>query len=195
MKAGGSSGGDCTQDKSRGPEPPQGSGGKRALSAGTPRSAKRLRLDSGSPEPEPPSEGVSRSPQRNPSQAAAVRAEEEGRRLLAVSTVSQSPLSPKEAVESYDRAVAEALKKIAESSFDLLPVIRSHVYVGNISKKPVMRDQEKEVVYEFSTTKKVCGSFALGALGIACPQRPSPVSERGGGPEQKFILRDGQSPV
>ncbi|XP_019806645.2 little elongation complex subunit 1 isoform X2 [Tursiops truncatus] len=164
VKAGGSSGGDCTQDKSRDPEPPQCSGGKRALSAGTPRSAKRLRLDSGSPEPEPPSEGVSRSPQRNPSQAAAVRTEEEGRRLLAVSTVSQSPLSPKEAVESYDRAVAEALKKIAESSFDLLPVIRSHVYVGNISKKPVMRDQEKEVVYEFSTTKKPLAECLLHSI-------------------------------
>ncbi|KAL4822482.1 hypothetical protein H8958_006120 [Nasalis larvatus] len=72
----------------------------------------------------------------------------------AISAVSQLPLSPKETVESHDKAIANALKKIAEFSFDLLPVIRSHVYVGNISKKPVMRDQEKEVVYEFSTTKK-----------------------------------------
>ncbi|XP_007125259.2 little elongation complex subunit 1 isoform X2 [Physeter macrocephalus] len=164
VKAGGSSGGDCKQDKSRDLGPPQDSGGKRALSAATPRSAKRLRLDSGSPEPEPPSEGVSRSPQRNPSQAAAVRTEEEGRRLPAVGTVSQSPLSAKETVESYDGAVAEALKKIAESSFDLLPVIRSHVYVGNISKKPVMRDQEKEVVYEFSTTKKPLAECLLRSI-------------------------------
>ncbi|XP_068391227.1 little elongation complex subunit 1 [Eschrichtius robustus] len=164
VKAGGSSGGDCKRDKSRDLGPPQDSGGKRAPSAGTPRSAKRLRLDSGSPEPELPSEGVSRSPQRNPSQAAAVRAEEEGRRLLAVGAVSQSPLSPKETVESYDGAVAEALKKIAESSFDLLPVIRSHVYVGNISKKPVMRDQEKEVVYEFSTTKKPLAECLLHSI-------------------------------
>ncbi|XP_036703011.1 LOW QUALITY PROTEIN: little elongation complex subunit 1 [Balaenoptera musculus] len=164
VKAGGSSGGDCKRDKSRDLGPPQDSGGKRAPSVGTPRSAKRLRLDSGSPEPEPPSEGISRSPQRNPSQAAAVRAEEEGRRLLAVGAVSQSPLSPKETVESYDGAVAEALKKIAESSFDLLPVIRSHVYVGNISKKPVMRDQEKEVVYEFSTTKKPLAECLLHSI-------------------------------
>ncbi|XP_066886875.1 little elongation complex subunit 1 isoform X2 [Kogia breviceps] len=164
VKAGASSGGDCKQDKPRDLGPPQDSGGKRALSAATPRSAKRLRLDSGSPEPEPPSEGVSRSPQRNPSPAAAVRTEEEGRRLLAVGTVSQSPLSPRETVESYDRAVAEALKKIAESSFDLLPVIRSHVYVGNISKKPVMRDQEKEVVREFSTTKKPLAECLLHSI-------------------------------
>ncbi|XP_057564742.1 little elongation complex subunit 1 isoform X1 [Hippopotamus amphibius kiboko] len=154
VKAGGGSGADRKQDKSRDVGPPQDSGGKRALSAGTPRSAKRLRLDSGSPEPEPASKGDSRSPRRNPSQAAAVRTEEGRRPLPAVGTVSQAPLNRKETIESQDRAIAEALKKIAESSFDLLPVIRSHVYVGNISKKPVMRDQEKEVVYEFSTTKK-----------------------------------------
>ncbi|XP_019306374.2 little elongation complex subunit 1 isoform X2 [Panthera pardus] len=157
VKTGGSSGSDCSQDKSKDTGTHQDSGGKRTLSASTLRSAKRLRLDSGSPEPEPGSaaaEGVHRTVRRSLPQAEGVTTEEERSALLTVSTASQLPPNPKETVESHDKAIADALKKIAESSFDLLPVIRSHVYVGNISKKPVMRDQEKEVVHEFSTTKK-----------------------------------------
>ncbi|XP_035959982.1 little elongation complex subunit 1 [Halichoerus grypus] len=156
VKTGGGSGSDCSQEKPRDGGARQDAGGKRTWSASAPRSAKRLRLDSGSPEPETggaAAEGVSKTLRRNLPQAEGGTTEEEGS-LLTVSTVSQVPPNPKETVESHDQAIAGALKKIAESSFDLLPVIRSHVYVGNISKKPVMRDQEKEVVYEFSTTKK-----------------------------------------
>ncbi|XP_059029581.1 little elongation complex subunit 1 [Mustela lutreola] len=155
VKTGGSSGSDCSQEKSRGGGTRQDAGGKRTLSASTLTSAKRLRLDSGSPEPETggATTGVSKALRRSLPQAEAVAAEEESSPLT-VSAVSQLPPNPKETVESHDKAIADALKKIAESSFDLLPVIRSHVYVGNISKKPVMRDQEKEVVHEFSTTKK-----------------------------------------
>ena len=180
MKTGGSSGSDCSQDKSKDTGTHQDSGGKRTLSASTLRSAKRLRLDSGSPEPEPGStaaEGVHKTLRRSLPQAEGVATEEERSALPTVSTASQLPPNPKETVESHDKAIADALKKIAESSFDLLPVIRSHVYVGNISKKPVMRDQEKEVVHEFSTTKKVCGTFLyerqeLHVLGDAVCSQP-----------------------
>uniref|UniRef100_A0A2K6F462 Interactor of little elongation complex ELL subunit 1 n=1 Tax=Propithecus coquereli TaxID=379532 RepID=A0A2K6F462_PROCO len=156
VKTGSSSGGDCNQDKARDVGTQQNSSGKRTLSAPTLRSAKRLRLDGGSPEPEigATAEGVHKNLQRNLPQAEVTTEEERSCSSPTVSTVSQLPLNPKETVESHDKAIANALKKIAELSFDLLPVIRSHVYVGNISKKPVMRDQEKEVVYEFSTTKK-----------------------------------------
>uniref|UniRef100_A0A8C6FSI9 Interactor of little elongation complex ELL subunit 1 n=1 Tax=Moschus moschiferus TaxID=68415 RepID=A0A8C6FSI9_MOSMO len=149
VKAGGSSGGDGKQDKAGGLGPPQDLAGKRTLSASVPRSAKRLRLDSGSPELEPTPEGAGHSPRTDPSQAAAPSTED--RHPL---PPTQLPPSPEETVESPDTAIAEALRKIGEATFDLLPVIRSHVYVGNISTKPVMRDQEKDVVYEFSTTKK-----------------------------------------
>lgn len=161
VKTGGSSGGACNPGKSRDLGTQQDSSGKRTLSACILRSAKRLRLDSGSSESEGGStttEGVSKHPCRNLPQAEVAATDEEPSPVSATSAVSQLPLNPKETVESHDKAIADALKKIAESSFDLLPVIRSHVYVGNISKKPVMRDQEKEVVYDFSTTKKVGGS-------------------------------------
>ncbi|XP_037010258.2 LOW QUALITY PROTEIN: little elongation complex subunit 1 [Artibeus jamaicensis] len=157
VKTGGSSGGDCNQDKSRDLGTQQDPSGKRTLSACILRSAKRLRLDSGSSESEggsTTSEGVNKPPCRNLPQAEVAATDEEPSSVSAASSGSQLPLNPKETVESHDKAIADALKKIAESSFDLLPVIRSHVYVGNISKKPVMRDQEKEVVYDFSTTKK-----------------------------------------
>lgn len=179
VKTGGSSGGDCSQDKSRDVGTQQDSGGKRTLSACTPRSAKRLRLDSGSSDPETGNatmEGASTHPRRDLPQADGSATDEEPAPVLAASMVSQPPLNPKETVESHDRAIADALKKIAESSFDLLPVIRSHVYVGNISKKPVMRDEEKEVVYVFSTAKKVgdCSSQGLGIGRLLWPQGRGP---------------------
>lgn len=170
VKTGGSSGGDCNQEKPRDLGTPQDSGGKRALSVCMLRSAKRLRLDSGSPDLETGSantEGVHKHPRRDLPQAEVTATAEDSASMPAAGTASQPPPNPRETVESHDRAIADALKKIAESCFDLLPVIRSHVYVGNISKKPVLRDEEKEVIYEFSTAKKVRGlSSAWGRLPV-----------------------------
>lgn len=153
VKTGSSSAGDSSC-KSQGSGTQQESGGKRGLSTCPLRSAKRLCLGRGSAEPESRegSAGARESLEGSCSQGEVSM--EASSCVAAVSADSQRPLNPKETVESHDKAIADALRKVAESTFDLLPVIRSHVYVGNISKKPVMRDQEKEVVHEFSTTKK-----------------------------------------
>ncbi|XP_072009014.1 little elongation complex subunit 1 isoform X2 [Engystomops pustulosus] len=50
--------------------------------------------------------------------------------------------------------ISSALKKVEDLCFDLFPVIRSHVSVGAIPKVPVMRNEEKEVIYDFSTSRK-----------------------------------------
>ncbi|NXS38799.1 ICE1 protein, partial [Pomatostomus ruficeps] len=123
------------------------------LQASMPRSAKRLRLDS-----EPP--------RMEASDVAAVRNTENAiSDMQEVFHVKSCEIRDSSHTSNLEESlpvkkdpdcqkVSLALKKVAESCFDLLPVIRGHVYVGSISKIPVMRDEEKEVVYEFGIKNK-----------------------------------------
>nr|XP_020860076.1 little elongation complex subunit 1 isoform X3 [Phascolarctos cinereus] len=147
----------------------QSHSGKRPLVPSTIlRSAKRLRLDSESPKLEIKVDvpEIIKMPHTSSSQAEneITRDDESSIQEPADNSVTESSSALQEYKEPHHKAMSSVLKKIAESSFDLLPVIRSHVHVGNVSKKPVMRDQEKEVVCEFSTTKKHLAQPLLHAI-------------------------------
>lgn len=121
---------------------------KRAIdSFQMPKSAKRLRLDSESPVAESVKDCFT-TPAKN------LDAHKEDKSCQNFSYCEPLPDIVKGNSVDED-IITSALKKIEELCFDLLPVIRSHIYVGTIPNVPVMRNEEKEVIYDFSSSKKV----------------------------------------
>ncbi|KFQ21858.1 Uncharacterized protein KIAA0947, partial [Mesitornis unicolor] len=133
------------------------------LPVSMPRSAKRLRLDSEPPKLEPSSairsikNTVSEMQEAFPDKSCETSGS-------AHSSSLEASLPVKKVIDPDCQEVSWALKKIAESCFDLLPVIKGHVHIGNISKTPIMRDEEKEVVYEFGVKNKHLAESLLQAI-------------------------------
>ncbi|XP_027578213.1 little elongation complex subunit 1 isoform X2 [Pipra filicauda] len=125
------------------------------LQVSMPRSAKRLRLDSEPPKLEPNDTAAIRNTKNTISEMQkAFHGKSSEISDSSHSSSLEASLPIKKVIDPDCQKVSLALKKVAESCFDLLPVIKGHVYVGNISKIPIMRNEEKEVVYEFGIKNK-----------------------------------------
>ena len=111
-----------------------------------PKSAKCLRLDGLSRRPALRSVASPGPDDAAPPERLSVP-EELQKKVIPESTEGEAP--------GARLSIADSLEKIVSCSFDVLPVIKSHLLVGNLSKKPVLRDEEKEVIAEFSRSKWV----------------------------------------
>ncbi|XP_073486857.1 little elongation complex subunit 1 isoform X1 [Aquarana catesbeiana] len=153
IKTGGTSNVDSSKDKLSSSENQQQSRGIGSSSKQTtdaflmPRSAKRLRLDTESPVIET-IKNCSTIPTNNDTEVQKCQE--------SCHNIGYCELLPDVVKDSSidEDIITKALKKIEDLCFDLLPVIRSHIHVGTIPKVPVMRNEEKEAIYEFSTSKK-----------------------------------------
>lgn len=104
-----------------------------------PKSAKRLRLDTCSPDPSSLTPAVQQDGDNKPSNGVAS---------------SSNPMARKEGktvgnANDPQSLIYRALEKLQNSCFDVLPVIRSHMFLGRISEVPVLRDEEKCVISDF----------------------------------------------
>ncbi|GAA6089971.1 little elongation complex subunit 1 [Tachysurus ichikawai] len=125
-----------------------------------PKSAKRLRLDTCSPDPvslAPPVQQVSDADQSNGVASP-------------ISCPTTAPSSNSQTARTQDvntdtqSLIASAFEKLSNLSFDVLPVIRSHVFVGRISEVPVLRDEEKCVISDFCLNRSAAEEFMLAIL-------------------------------
>ncbi|NXM76491.1 ICE1 protein, partial [Serilophus lunatus] len=135
------------------------------LQVSMPGSAKRLRLDSEQPKLVRNDSAAIRNTKNTISEMQDALHGKSGE--ISHSSHSSSlevSLPVKKVIDLDCQKVSLALQKVAESCFDLLPVLKGRVYVSNMSKIPIMRDEEKEVVYEFGIKNKHLAESLLHAI-------------------------------
>ncbi|XP_057195947.1 little elongation complex subunit 1 isoform X2 [Triplophysa rosa] len=101
-----------------------------------PKSAKRLRLDNCSPAP---AEQVT-------DHQAVLNSSEAPQEIQKNLKIEEKPDAKKNGKQLQ---ISEALAKIGISCFEVLPVVKSHVFLGRISQEPILIDEEKAVIADF----------------------------------------------
>uniref|UniRef100_A0A8C2IJG0 KIAA0947-like (H. sapiens) n=1 Tax=Cyprinus carpio TaxID=7962 RepID=A0A8C2IJG0_CYPCA len=109
-----------------------------------PKSAKRLRLDNCSPAPP----GVA-SPAEQLMDHQTVIKRESIKSNQEILSNQEDQRIEKDKTNDINCQISEVLAKVGLSCFDVLPVVKSHVFVGRISQVPILIDEEKAVIAEF----------------------------------------------
>ncbi|XP_051721263.1 little elongation complex subunit 1 isoform X2 [Ctenopharyngodon idella] len=109
-----------------------------------PKSAKRLRLDNCSPAPP----GVVFTAEQVKDHQTVIKTESLKSRQEVQSNQQKVEKKPD---NTFDKncQISEALAKVGMSCFDVLPVVKSHVFLGRISQVPILTDEEKAVIADF----------------------------------------------
>ncbi|XP_076826684.1 little elongation complex subunit 1 [Brachyhypopomus gauderio] len=128
-----------------------------------PKSAKRLRLDACSPGPAKVPLPLQQFGDAQPSSDAPPAGPQPANGLLSGQETRTE--CGGDILRTEKRCqVSEAIDKIQASCFDVLPVIKSHVFLGRISKVPVLRDEEKAVLSDFSSNQSSAEELMLAIL-------------------------------
>ncbi|KAL6489095.1 hypothetical protein MHYP_G00028360 [Metynnis hypsauchen] len=128
-----------------------------------PKSAKKLRLDACSPAPV---DTTSPMAVNNDQPTNVIESSESH------PTNSPSGSNPEQGMESKSQTkqndkevqISDAIEKLQISCFDVLPVIKSHMFLGRISEVPVLRDEEKSVISEFCSNQSPAEEFMAAIL-------------------------------
>ncbi|XP_067305330.1 little elongation complex subunit 1 isoform X2 [Pseudorasbora parva] len=110
-----------------------------------PKSAKRLRLDNCSPAPP----GVFFPAKHVKDHQTVIKTESIQSPQEIQGTQQRIEKKPDNNNMDNNCQISEALAKVAKSCFDVLPVVKSHVFLGRISQVPILIDEEKAVIADF----------------------------------------------